>query len=1150
MKKLFGCVCVCQIFLPVLLLLCTIAGVKANNIRVEGKTRVVSIVNDTAVIEVTLRWDNSWRDDFNWDAAWVFFKYKKRGLENPWQHAYLSSSGHVLSTAAGNEGGGYAYMVGANAGKVNGLYVMRNGISEGNVSVRLQAKWPLTGSGLTSTDFGDALNEIYVAVHAIEMVYVPYGAYYLGDAFSYDNLQNKAQGSPLPSVYDIIDNNSGYEYSIKNAVVTGPVENIADRSSAAAYPNSSLYFNAVGGGWVQIDFKTPKTIRYFGVSAASNYCAGSQDCRPSGNWYLTGSNDSLTWNRLYTGVNTDWWGTGVAYPVQNTLKVTNPGSYRYYRIEMSGAVRTDDGIVIQSIAMTEKDLESCVVDSEEALTLASSHTSWTGTLAASYPKGYAGFYVMKYETSQEQYVEFLNSLTLDQQKARVANNNFAAMKRGDYVFGDMKNPSCRNGIVFIEQRKANTPVVFGNNLNPANDLFSTDDGQTLACNYMSIEDMIAYCSWSGLRPMSELEYEKACRRFYPQVPDKGEYAWNTNNGVNRLNGLGDLNYRGDEREQALSYLKNVNSGTTNSINGPVRCGLFATSATNQTQAGATYWAVMEMSGNLKELCANVNYSNLNGGSCGTGVYNANLWDKTATKYGVRGGGFSSPDSLLRTSDRTEAMNYFTTITQRDSTVGFRGVYSLSGIKIEGGKIQGDTTCPGNELRIVNVQAPSCPDFPDMRFQYNWYVKKPGEAKFDIISNASGESFTYKDFENTTTSFVTYQFKRVGICAMGMAETITNVYVAPVPWTENFETYANVYPSFQININSIWKSMLHTDWRLNNPPAEISFATTTGVVSGLADNSIFIMEVRVSTEKCPGQEWKKTVEVIRQFNYTGAEQSITLKPGDYKIECWGAQGGRGGGQGTAGGAGGYTRGEINFISPEKIYVYVGQRGGSNSGIYGVGGSFNGGGGGGRGIHNWPGGCAGGGASDIRLEGGTWSSTSSLRSRIMVAGGGGGAGTNSTPSAAGGLNGYNCKTAGGTVIYGASQVAGYAFGWGCTGRNCSNAYLCGAEGNGGGGGGYYGGRAFTGQGQYTDAGGAGGSSFISGHNGCDAINSSGSHTGQSIHYSGFYFTNTMMIDGAGYQWTTAKGSYVGMPNLAGTGTMTGNTGNGQVKIRPVN
>ncbi len=611
MKKLFGCVCVCQVVLPVLLVLCTIAGLKANNIRVDGKTRVTGFVGDTAVIEVNLLWDNSWRDDFNWDAAWVFFKFKKRGLSNPWQHAYLGSSGHILTPGVGNEGGGYAYMVGANGGKVNGLYIMRNGISEGNVSVRLQAKWPLTGTGLTKSDFGDALNGIYVAVHAIEMVYIPYGAYYLGDASSYKSF-------------------------------------------------------------------------------------------------------------------------------------------------------------------TIGDTAAVVIDSENALTLAAKNRMPNVSLTASYPKGYAGFYIMKYETSQEQYVEFLNSLTLEQQKARVANNNFSTMKKGDYVFGELKTPSCRNGIAFVEQKQPDAPVVFGNNLNPGNDFFSTDDGQTLACNYMSVEDMTAYCSWSGLRPMSELEYEKACRRFYPQVPDKGEYAWNTNSGVNRLSGLYELSYQGDQREQAVSYLKNVNSGIGNKVNGPVRCGLFTTSATNQTQAGATYWGVMEMSGNLKELCTNVNYTTLNGGSCGTGVYNANLWDKTVNKYGVRGGGFSSADSLLRTSDRTEVMNYFTAITQRDSTVGFRGVYSLSGIKIDGGEIQASQTtiCPGTDIDIdmQNLQEANCPDFPDVRFQYNWYVKKPGNAKFDLIENTGGTTLTYNVFENNTSSPVTYRFKRMGICSMGVAES--------------------------------------------------------------------------------------------------------------------------------------------------------------------------------------------------------------------------------------------------------------------------------------------------------------------------------------------------------------------------------------------
>ena len=53
--------------------------------------------------------------------------------------------------------------------------------------------------------------------------------------------------------------------------------------------------------------------------------------------------------------------------------------------------------------------------------------------------------------------------------------------------------------------------------------------------------------------------------------------------------------------------------------------------------------------------------------------------------------------------------------------------------------------------------------------------------------------------------------------------------------------------------------------------------------------------------------------------------------------------------------------------------------------------------------------------------------------------------------------------------------------------------------------------------------------------------------SMHYSKLFFTDTVMIDGNGYSWTTEEGSeVVGMPTHDGTSTMTGNTGNGFAKI----
>ena len=81
-------------------------------------------------------------------------------------------------------------------------------------------------------------------------------------------------------------------------------------------------------------------------------------------------------------------------------------------------------------------------------------------------------------------------------------------------------------------------------------------------------------------------------------------------------------------------------------------------------------------------------------------------------------------------------------------------------------------------------------------------------------------------------------------------------------------------------------------------------------------------------------------------------------------------------------------------------------------------------------------------------------------------------------------------------GASQTGGYSFGGA---SNVSGNYAC------GGGGGYYGGKGAT-------RGGGGGSSFISGYAGCNAIDSSGAHTGQPNHYSGKVFINGSMTAGA--------------------------------------
>ena len=266
-----------------------------------------------------------------------------------------------------------------------------------------------------------------------------------------------------------------------------------------------------------------------------------------------------------------------------------------------------------------------------------------------------------------------------------------------------------------------------------------------------------------------------------------------------------------------------------------------------------------------------------------------------------------------------------------------------------------------------------------------------------------------------------------------------------------------------------------------------------------------------------------------------------------MEVWGASGGNcyNGGNTTYGGKGGYCSGTVTFPSYLNVYVYVGQSGEDINRAY----TFNGGGKGGPAYN----GRSGGGATDVRLtEGNTWNEFNSLKSRIIVAAGGGGAhhfnlGCNG--GNAGGLFGQDgfykrayddCQY---TVATGATQTSGghggvgYWSGFDGTfgvGGDFNNINFDGGYWGSGGGGGYYGGGG-GGVNYQVVGSGAGGSSFISGYSGCDAIAESSTeghiiHTGQANHYSGKVFTNSVMIDGGS-----------AMPSPSG-GTETGHEGNG--------
>lgn len=310
--------------------------------------------------------------------------------------------------------------------------------------------------------------------------------------------------------------------------------------------------------------------------------------------------------------------------------------------------------------------------------------------------------------------------------------------------------------------------------------------------------------------------------------------------------------------------------------------------------------------------------------------------------------------------------------------------------------------------------------------------------------------------------------------------------------------------------------------------------------------------------------------IYNFNYTGEVQVFTFpETGYYKIEVWGASG-----YSSYGGKAAYISGKVYFEKNDIVYIFIGSMGN------GITRGYNGGG---KGNTQQSTG-AGGGSTDIRYiknnsltqDQLSWNNEIGLKSRILVAAGGAGGNSTLSPLYAGGGGGglTGLFNSGNLQGLGGSQTSGGEIGPNSSHNLNATKGMFGIGGNAGyyqsgaGGGGYYGGGGGTHQTPSTAGAGGGGSSYISGHTGCVAIVSSTSITPRtgtngaacttgtsdnlcSIHYSNKVFTNTLMIDGAGYTWTNSKASTAGtnlMPNPAG-GTYAsgvGHTGNGYARI----
>lgn len=272
-----------------------------------------------------------------------------------------------------------------------------------------------------------------------------------------------------------------------------------------------------------------------------------------------------------------------------------------------------------------------------------------GPIPAAFPKGYAAFWCMKYEISEDQWICFFNSLT-DTQK----NNR-------DITDSDHKNTDAvisRNTVAWTS----------GN---------ATTDAPARAVSFLSYEDNAAYFDWTGLRFLTELEFEKAAKGPN-HILDM--MASGSSSGFDQL-----YTITNDGAENAL--VSNPGEGITNLCysttdpGGPMRVGIFAASAVNPSriETGGSYFGVMELSGNLYERVIGVGTpinraytgNHGNGELLSSGNHNVSNWPAVGSEGAIayRGGSWANSLSLCAIADRNSAA-ILSSVT--NSRIGARG----------------------------------------------------------------------------------------------------------------------------------------------------------------------------------------------------------------------------------------------------------------------------------------------------------------------------------------------------------------------------------------------------------------------------------------------------------------------------------------------
>jgi hypothetical protein len=460
-----------------LLIIC-IHPMLANNIRIK-KLSLTDTLKTTKDVKIKfdLSWENSWRDDINWDAAWITAKVKR--ANGSWKHIKFQTTGNSI------DGNPQTAKIVVPSDRM-GAFIYRSGKGSGNIDLSgIKLAWNYGIDSVANIDSAE------IRFFATEMVYVPQGGFAFGDSFTpAKNIYSQASSDRLvPSIF-------------KNFIAADTLK----------YGSNTPMFSIIS------DKTTPKLTTASTSSGAMN------------------NGDQVIIDGIYIN------GT-------KGIGITNTEPFKY----------------------------------------------------SSFPVGYKAFYAMKYEVSQGQYTDFLNT-------TKIITSNLPGMPPGMMSnLLPLPNSPSQPLVRFSIEKQGETYIV------------SRPDR---AMDYATSNHVFAFANWSSLRPMTELEFEKAARgplaptyndRANGQTPQGYMSPMGNNDlliNVLKLNGAenGTEAPTTSDSTKFLAYYGNTIEGGDGGT-GSYRVGVFATSSSSRKSSGASYYGIMGLNDNVAELVISLSSEN-------------------------------------------------------------------------------------------------------------------------------------------------------------------------------------------------------------------------------------------------------------------------------------------------------------------------------------------------------------------------------------------------------------------------------------------------------------------------------------------------------------------------------------------------------------